>query len=147
MHDNVTIGRDLLEGDYLLSSLLALQGCYSSGLDESGGEAESKVDEDEGSGQPAPPPVPVVVKKPADAILSDMIADLVQQLPESFDLDLAAERFPITYLQPLNTVLVQEMGRYNKLVDIIRTNLGSLQKAVCGHVTMTAELEATGRGK
>lgn len=26
MHDNVTIGRDLLEGDYLLGSLLALQG-------------------------------------------------------------------------------------------------------------------------
>ena len=149
MHDNVTIGRDLLEGDYLLSSLLALQGCYSSGLDESGGEAESKTDEEEGSGQaaPPPPPIPVAAKKPADAVLSDMIADLVQQLPESFDLDLAADRFPISYLQPLNTVLVQEMGRYNKLVDIIRTNLGQLQKAVCGHVTMTAELEATGRGK
>lgn len=26
MHDNVTIGRDLLEGDYLLTSLLSLQG-------------------------------------------------------------------------------------------------------------------------
>jgi dynein heavy chain len=75
-----------------------------------------------------------------------MIQDLIQQLPDNFDLDLAEEKFPINYLQPLNTVLVQEMGRYNRLVGIIRTNLGSLQRAVCGHVTMTAELEATGKG-
>ena len=143
MHDNVTIGRDLLEGNYLLTSLLALQGCYSSGLDESGGATETGEVEE---GSAPPPPAAAAAKKPADAILSEMIADLVQQLPESFDLDLAADKFPISYLQPLNTVLVQEMGRYNKLVDVIRTNLGSLQKAVLGHVTMTAELEATGRG-
>lgn len=76
-----------------------------------------------------------------------MIQDLIQQLPENFDLDLAEERFPISYLNPLNTVLVQEMGRYNRLVDTIRVNLSSLLRAVMGHVTMTAELESTGKGK
>lgn len=75
-----------------------------------------------------------------------MIQDLMQQLPDNFDLDAAADKFPINYLIPLNTVLVQEMGRYNRLVDVIRNNLGSLQRAVCGHATMTAELESTGKG-
>ncbi|XP_045030294.1 dynein axonemal heavy chain 7 isoform X2 [Daphnia magna] len=151
MHENVTIGRDLLEGDYLLSSLLALQGCYSSGIDESGdGEQTSGEEIQEDSAekaqqQSAPAPPVSSQKKPTDAILNEMIQDLIQQLPESFDLDLAEEKFPINYLQPLNTVLVQEMGRYNRLVGIIRTNLGSLQRAVCGHVTMTAELESTGK--
>jgi dynein heavy chain len=148
MHDNVTIGRDLLEGDYLLSSLLSLQGCYSSGIDESGeGEqAEGEEGQDDSGEKSAPPPPVSSQKKPTDAILNEMIQDLIQQLPENFDLDLAEEKFPINYLEPLNTVLVQEMGRYNRLVGIIRSNLGSLQRAVCGHVTMTAELEATGKG-
>lgn len=152
MHDNVTIGRDLLEGDYLLGSLLSLQGCYSSGLDESGGneqaeEGESQEESGEKPAQPAAAPPPTSSsKKPVDAVLSDMIQDLIQQLPENFDLDLAEERFPISYLKPLNTVLVQEMGRYNRLVDTIRVNLSSLLRAVMGHVTMTAELESTGKG-
>ena len=64
MHDNVTIGRDLLEGQYLISSLLALQGCYSSGVDESG-EADSQ---DESS------------NRSTDVILGEIIADLLQQV-------------------------------------------------------------------
>ncbi len=117
-------------------------------MDESGGdEAEEKTEEtEEGGSAPAPPPTAAATKKPTDAILSEMIQDLVQQLPDNFDLDAASEKFPIKYLLPLNTVLVQEMGRYNRLVDVIRTNLASLQRAVCGHATMTAELESTGKG-
>lgn len=132
------------------------KGCYSSGLDESGGggggeaEAGKSTDSEETGSHPGTAPAPAAAaastKKPADAILNDMIQDLIQQLPDSFDIDAAADKFPINYLLPLNTVLVQEMGRYNRLVDVIRTNLGSLQRAVCGHATMTAELESTGKG-
>lgn len=143
MHDNVTIGRDLLEGDYLLSSLLALQGCYSSGLDD--GAGEKGEDEQEG-GEEEKEPAKGSQKKPVDAVLHDMIQDLLLQLPDNFDVDAAGDKFPINYHQPLNTVLVQEMTRYNRLVNVIRNNLESLKKAVCGHVTMTAELEATGKG-
>lgn len=52
----------------------------------------------------------------------------------------------MSYHQPLNTVLVQEMGRFNNLLDIIRNNLSSLQRAVSGYVTMTQDLESTARG-
>ena len=64
MHDNVTIGRDLLEGDYLISCLLSLQGCYSSGMDQSGGEMEEESSS----------------KRSTDAILAEIITDLLQQV-------------------------------------------------------------------
>ena len=68
------------------------------------------------------------------------------KLPESFDPDAVSEKFPMSYHSPLNTVLVQEMGRYNVLLDIIRNNLGCLQRAVSGYVTMTKELESSAKG-
>lgn len=52
----------------------------------------------------------------------------------------------MNYHQPLNTVLVQEMGRYNILMDIIRSDLSCLQRAVSGYVTMTQQLESTAKG-
>lgn len=65
MHDNVTIGRDLLEGDYLISCLLSLQGCYSSGVEHSEGESQEESSS---------------AKRSMDATLAEMITDLLQQV-------------------------------------------------------------------
>ena len=36
------------------------------------------------------------------------------QLPKEFDLEQALKKFPVSYEESMNTVLMQEMDRYNR---------------------------------
>uniref|UniRef100_H3DKJ5 Dynein axonemal heavy chain 7 n=1 Tax=Tetraodon nigroviridis TaxID=99883 RepID=H3DKJ5_TETNG len=114
MHENVDISKDLQQTKLLFDSLLLTQGGGAKGGTSSG----------------------------SDNTLYDIANDIITKLPPNFDIEAALLKFPVQYEESMNTVLVQEMERYNTLSGTIRVNLQNLLKALKGLVVMDAELEA-----
>ncbi|XP_038127258.1 dynein heavy chain 12, axonemal [Cyprinodon tularosa] len=114
MHENVDISKDLQQTKLLFDSLLLTQGGGTKGGSSSG----------------------------SDSTLFDIANDILTQLPNYFDTEAVLSKFPVLYEECMNTVLVQEMERYNALCSTIRVSLQNLLKAIKGLVVMDSELEA-----
>ncbi|CAG9772694.1 unnamed protein product [Ceutorhynchus assimilis] len=67
--------------------------------------------------------------------------NILEQLPKLFDLELISQRYPVLYEESLNTVIIQEGIRYNRLLVVIRATLLDLLKALKGLVVMSEVLE------
>ena len=113
MHENADITKDLGETNLLIESVLLTQARVSSGV---GGKSQ-------------------------DEICGDIAKDILNKLPHNFDLPAVQAKFPVKYEESMNTVLIQEVVRYNKLLKIIRDSLQQILKALSGAVVMSKELE------
>eukprot|EP01006_Ploeotia_vitrea_P028045 TRINITY_DN60801_c0_g1_i1.p1 TRINITY_DN60801_c0_g1~~TRINITY_DN60801_c0_g1_i1.p1 ORF type:complete len:662 (-),score=42.29 TRINITY_DN60801_c0_g1_i1:160-1866(-) len=67
---------------------------------------------------------------------------ILGKVRQPFDVAEFSKNYPTQYEQSLNTVLVQEAIRFNRLLDIIHKSLKDLLKAIKGLVVMSADLEA-----
>jgi dynein heavy chain len=118
IHDNGDISRQLADTRQLFDSiLLTIDG--SSKSNGGGGKAQ----------------------KSSDDIISEIAANILSKIPPKFKLDDVMDKYPVKYLESLNTVLIQEVIRFNRLHEIITSSLVNIQKAVKGLITMSNELE------
>ena len=61
--------------------------------------------------------------------------------PQEYDIDAAVSRYPVEYTESMNTVLTQELTRFNRLVAIVRSSLRDIELALKGRILMSPQLE------
>jgi dynein heavy chain, axonemal len=76
-----------------------------------------------------------------ERLVLEVASNILEKLPPNFDIDDAGRKYPTSYHQSMNTVLVQEMGRFNSLLSCIRTSLMTVTQAIKGLISITPETE------
>jgi dynein heavy chain len=69
---------------------------------------------------------------------------LLEKLPGNFDIDAVSKTklHKIRYGESMNTVLQQELLRFNNLLQEVRSSLINIGKAIKGEIVMSHDLEA-----
>ncbi|XP_069503771.1 dynein axonemal heavy chain 3 [Ambystoma mexicanum] len=79
--------------------------------------------------------------KSPQEVVQDLAGDVLSKLPKDFNLEMVMEKYPVVYEESMNTVLRQELIRFNRLTQVVRGSLINLGKAIKGQVLMSSELE------
>jgi dynein heavy chain len=79
--------------------------------------------------------------KTPEQMFSEIAAGICDRIPEAFDISAVMRKYPVKYEQCLNTVLMNELIKFNRLLNKVKDSTSSLQKAVKGLVIFSPELE------
>lgn len=120
LHPNATINLALIEADAVLEQVLRAT--------RSSSTSPGRV----GAGDPN-----------AAKSQQRMIQGLQEKVRAQFDVTAVRAKFPFAYTKSMNVVLVQEVARYNTLLEVVHASLEALILALQGLVVTTAETEAT----
>uniref|UniRef100_A0A4W6EBD4 Dynein axonemal heavy chain 3 n=1 Tax=Lates calcarifer TaxID=8187 RepID=A0A4W6EBD4_LATCA len=74
-------------------------------------------------------------------VLDELAEDILSKLSADFDIQMVMDKYPVTYEESMNTVLRQEVIRFNRLTHVVRVSLVNIRKALKGQIVMSAELE------
>lgn len=115
MHANADISKDKKEVDGLLSAMLLTQSSDGGG----GGGGKGR-----------------------DEVVSELAAEITEKIPKAiFDIEMVQRAWPITYEESMNTVIKQELIRYNRLLEVMFDTLKNISLAMKGLIVLSNELD------
>ncbi|KAM7329251.1 hypothetical protein ACRRTK_010864 [Alexandromys fortis] len=79
--------------------------------------------------------------KSPQEVVEELAQDILSKLPSDFNLEEVMKMYPVVYKESMNTVLRQELIRFNRLTKVVRRSLIDLGRAIKGQVLMSSELE------
>jgi dynein heavy chain len=79
--------------------------------------------------------------KKRETLIGEAAAAILKRTPGTWEIENVSKQYPTTYSESMNTVLVQEAIRYNRLLSLMRSSLRDLMRALRGEMVMTEELE------
>ncbi|XP_040611383.1 dynein heavy chain 3, axonemal [Mesocricetus auratus] len=79
--------------------------------------------------------------KSPQEVVEELAQDVLSKLPSDFNLEEVMKLYPVVYNESMNTVLRQELIRFNRLTKVVRRSLIDLGRAIKGQVLMSSELE------
>ncbi|XP_078276213.1 dynein axonemal heavy chain 3-like [Rhinoraja longicauda] len=113
LHENADITKETRESQELFDSILATLPREVNGGDRSSSE-----------------------------IVQELAIDILSKIPPDFEIEDVMSRYPTRYSESMNTVLVQELLRFNQLLSVVRGSLRGISKALRGLALLSSELEA-----
>jgi dynein heavy chain len=127
LHSNAKLTAAINEGNYVLGTCLSMMSSFGGGV---------AADDDEDAGKAKTP----------EETFSEISAEMASRCPELCDIEAVIRKYPVMYEQCLNVVLHMELGKFNRLLNKIKSSCSNLGKAVKGLVVFSPELEAVGNG-
>eukprot|EP00949_MAST-11_sp_MAST-11-sp1_P001615 g1615.t1 len=82
--------------------------------------------------------------KSQEDVIFEVAQTNLSKIPSLFDMELAKLKYPVRWDNSMNTVLCQELQRFNSLSNVITSSLKDVMDAVKGVIVMSKELEAVG---
>ena len=117
MHENANITKNQNETTALFTNILVTQSSGGGGGGASGGPSKEDT-------------------------MDLVAADISTKLMDPFDMEQVLIRYPVKWAESMNTVLSNELIRFNGLIAVVARSLVNVRKALKGEVVMSAQLEA-----
>jgi dynein heavy chain len=112
LHDNAEISTAQNEAKLLLDTVLQMQPRTSTGAGKS-----------------------------ADDVIKETLEIVRVNTPELFDYEAVYAKYPTEYTESMHTVLIQEVIRYNVLLNLMKNHIKTLSNALAGKISMSEEMD------
>ena len=83
-------------------------------------------------------------EKSREEVIKDIADTMEQKTPELFDFDEVVKKYPTLYEESMNTVICQEVEKYNDLMRLMKNHLRDVKRALSGDIGMSEELDSIG---